>query len=220
MSVAVLVSGLVYLWGAERGVRTLVYLLKPGTMALMIGIALWGAVSRPGVPYGWLVLIGLLCSVAGDIFLMLPKERFLAGLSAFLLAHLCYLAAFWYGLPWRPTAVEGLIGLALLTLGAAMFGRLRRSLRERGRRALVLPVGLYILVISAMVWSAARSLTAGPGVPFSPPLVTAGALLFYLSDAALAWDKFVRPLPRRHLLVMGAYFTAQYFIAISAGGAA
>lgn len=35
-------------------------------------------------------LLALLFSLLGDIFLMLPRERFLAGLGAFLLAHLAY----------------------------------------------------------------------------------------------------------------------------------
>ncbi|NIW49240.1 MAG: lysoplasmalogenase, partial [Gammaproteobacteria bacterium] len=36
-------------------------------------------------------LIGLALSLAGDIFLMLPDEKFIAGLVSFLLAHLAYI---------------------------------------------------------------------------------------------------------------------------------
>ena len=32
--------------------------------------------------------------MAGDIFLMLPRERFIAGLVAFLLAHVAYVVGF------------------------------------------------------------------------------------------------------------------------------
>ena len=71
--------------------RTLGYLTKPGTM---IAIFLWLIWIWPeGValgPLGWFAA-GLLLSLLGDIFLMLPREQFMAGLVAFLLGHIAYI---------------------------------------------------------------------------------------------------------------------------------
>ena len=39
----------------------------------------------------WFVAALVLC-LAGDVFLMLPKDLFVAGLASFLLGHLCYVA--------------------------------------------------------------------------------------------------------------------------------
>ena len=61
---AILVSGLVYLWAVTAGVRPLVYVLKPGTMALIIALA-WGRVGAS--VYDRAVLVGLLFSVVGDV---------------------------------------------------------------------------------------------------------------------------------------------------------
>ncbi len=64
-----------------------VYLLKPLTMVFILLIVVqagWPDFSR----YKVAILAGLVCSLAGDVFLMLPSDRFIAGLVSFLLAHL------------------------------------------------------------------------------------------------------------------------------------
>ena len=76
-------------WAAvARGWKVLSYIAKPAVMVCLIA---W-----LGVNGGWSGVLlwftaGLIFSLAGDIFLMLPKERFVAGLVAFLLAHLAYI---------------------------------------------------------------------------------------------------------------------------------
>lgn len=39
LTTALAVSGLVYIWAATRGLRAVVYVLKPGTMALILALA-------------------------------------------------------------------------------------------------------------------------------------------------------------------------------------
>lgn len=177
------------------------YLCKPATIGL---ISLLAAVGLPDAGrYGWLVLIGLLCSAAGDLFLLRP-DRFLHGLIAFFAAHLWYLSAFWRPRPPGLAEVALLLGLALA--GALLFTRIQRGVVEQGRRGMLLPVALYIAAISAMAYAACST---------RQPLLILGAALFYLSDTILAWDRFVRPLPWGDLAVMATYFTAQYLIALS-----
>ena len=47
--------------------------------------------------YAGFILAGLVFSLAGDVFLMLPSDQFMAGLVSFLIAHLFYIAAFTAG---------------------------------------------------------------------------------------------------------------------------
>jgi uncharacterized membrane protein YhhN len=150
------------------------------------------------------IIIGLLFSVVGDVFLMLPSDRFLYGLLAFLLAHTSYMVAFLQ----LPSLEEGNYLLtALLTLVAFLFLlRLHKGVLAQGGKRLLVAVTFYILLISSMVWLA--FLTDNPW------LITA-AILFYISDATLAWDRFVRPLHHRSYLVMSTYFGAQYLFACS-----
>lgn len=68
------------------------------------------------------------------------------------------------------------------------------------------PVVAYMGVISAMVVAA-----FGRTVPVG----IAGALLFYVSDATLAWNRFVTDLPRGDLAVMVTYHLAQVALVAS-----
>ena len=71
----------------SRGIRALEYVAKPATLLALLAYAAFGHASP------WLVA-ALVFSLLGDIFLMLPADLFLAGLAAFLIAHLAYIGAF------------------------------------------------------------------------------------------------------------------------------
>src|SRR5512134_346114 len=79
---------------AERvGARTQVYVFKPLTTLVILLIALLSPPPyRPG--YHIPIVLGLLFSLVGDVLLMLPRDRFLAGLLSFLAALVCYTVAF------------------------------------------------------------------------------------------------------------------------------
>ena len=72
--------------------RTLHYIFKPLTMVILIVTLISsGSVNST---FTYLMLAGLVLSLCGDVFLMLPKDRFKAGLVTFLLAQIAYIAAF------------------------------------------------------------------------------------------------------------------------------
>src|SRR5690606_15697068 len=72
-----------------RGDRRTEYIAKPLTMVVLIGAAL---VLDPahGTARTWFVA-ALALSLLGDVFLMLPRDRFVPGLASFLLAHIAYI---------------------------------------------------------------------------------------------------------------------------------
>src|SRR5512136_1237152 len=70
-----------------------VYVFKPLTTILIILTACMADVSF-SLPYQRFILSGLLFSLAGDVFLMLPEDRFIPGLVSFLIAHVFYITAF------------------------------------------------------------------------------------------------------------------------------
>src|SRR3989442_1606771 len=77
----------------DSGQRRNVYIFKPLTMVFIILIAL---AKTPGdlSLYKNMIILGLFCSLIGDIFLMLPSDEFIPGLVSFLIAHLFYIIAF------------------------------------------------------------------------------------------------------------------------------
>jgi uncharacterized membrane protein YhhN len=203
LSTLVLASALLNIRAEQRGERRQVYLFKPLTTALIVLIALQGRHANDGA-YGWLVVSGLVCSLAGDVFLMLPRDRFVEGLSSFLFAHLFYIAAFTLG----GVRVSGWAAVPLLLYGVWMLGLLWPRLGK-----LKAPLVVYVAVILFMaLQSASRWLTAGG---WGSAEACAGALLFVTSDSALAWNRFMGEFRGAQVFILGTYFAAQWLIALS-----
>ncbi len=66
-----------------RGTKPLEYVCKPATLAALVGVALTLDPVHSDVR-AWFVA-ALVLSLAGDVFLMLPGDRFIPGLISFLL---------------------------------------------------------------------------------------------------------------------------------------
>lgn len=205
-------TSLAYLAHTGRPVSAWRTALKAGGIGALVPLPLL-ALSMPGTPGTALILLAaaLLFSCLGDIFLALKNDprNFSRGLGAFLISHLFYLAVM---LPLAsasgglPSALSDLqwAGIALLALMAGgvlawlwpVLGRLR------------LAVTAYLGVISAM--AAAALCVAG-----AAPWLGLGALLFVLSDALIAIDKFRRPVPFRGPAIWITYYAGQVLIAAS-----
>lgn len=211
LSLLALVCGLLCIRAEVRGERRALYLSKPGTMLCVIAIASLGSGS-PADLYTRAILVGLLFSLAGDVWLMLPSDRFAAGLASFFVAHLCYVTAF--AGPEGPRG--GPLGLLLFVAAAClMLALLLPGVRGGALRAAVVT---YVAAIAAMGWQATERAQdlADPGAQ----LAAAGALLFLCSDSALAWNRFRRPFRRAETVVLSTYFAGQWLIALSTGAAA
>ena len=75
-----------------RDSRRLEYWCKPGaTMALVVVAA---TLNPTNLDARALIVVALVASLAGDVFLMLPKDHFVAGLGAFFIAQVLYAVAF------------------------------------------------------------------------------------------------------------------------------
>lgn len=76
----------------DRGPRWMFYLSKPTPILLMaLSIVI---TPNPLSDFAWWIVAGLLLSALGDILLMHPKDKFVSGLLAFLLAHIAYTLGF------------------------------------------------------------------------------------------------------------------------------
>lgn len=195
--------------------RRLEYIAKPGVMLALLawlGAHAWRAGAHPGgeLPLA-LFAAGLALSLAGDVFLMLPPRYFLAGLVAFLLGHVAYIAAFnANGLPPLEAALLAAVPVALAALWITR--RVLAGLKAGGRPRLRGPVVAYIVVISLMVVSALATLARPDWMGGAAVLASIGALLFMLSDTLLAWDRFVQPLPNGRLMNITTYHVGQLLL--------
>ena len=185
---------------------------KPGVMLLLLAW-LWSTGGVRG-DLAWFAL-GLVFSLAGDVFLVLPKEQFIPGLISFLLAHLSYIAGFNRSLP--PFNLASLSLLILVGLTALRVVRaIVEGMEATGHARLKGAVLAYTGIISLMLLSALLTLVRTEWLEENAWLVSAGAILFFISDALLAWNKFVLPVRSGRLAVMVTYHSGQVLLILGA----
>lgn len=165
------------------------------TLMLFLAVFSDAVFSYSNGKAGVLVSFGLLAGVLGDFFLEFERF-FIYGMVAFLLGHMFYVFGFYM--------MGGLPSLSLLILvlatGVVYFLFIKKFLGKDK-----FAVFLYVLAICTMV-----AFSSSVNV-----LTFSGAVLFFLSDAILAFDKYVRKVPSRDLLVLSTYFAGQLLIALS-----
>ena len=197
---------------ADRQIKPLEYVTKPATMLAL----LWWIGSSVGLGGSMLWFsLGVVFCLAGDVFLMIPRDMFIFGLVAFLLGHISYTI----GLNNQAPFINfwGVIFIIVLGVFSGwLYPKLVKGLVAKDKSGLKIPVLVYSLVISLMVYSACMTWTR-PGWPVSAALsVSLGAILFFASDSMLAWDRFITPLSHARLKVMMTYHLGQFGIILGA----
>lgn len=149
----------------------------------------------------WLVG-ALLFSAAGDFLLAMPwwEPSFVLGLAAFLLAHLCYLAAL---IPLvAPSGPRTIAAAVTVVACVALLVWFWPSLAAMG---MTVPVTVYIAVLGAMVCAALMARL--------PTIWTAvGAVCFAVSDAMIGISEFVRGDQLLAVPIWWAYAVSQVLI--------
>lgn len=210
--IIVLVLAIVNWIASDQKWTIVIYITKPATMLALLwwiwlGVG-WGSAML------WFTLGAILC-LAGDIFLMVPKDMFLYGLVSFLLGHVCYIIGLNNTAPYF--SLWG--GVLVILLGAYLvwlYPKLAGGLGEKGKAALKIPVLVYSLVISLMVYSALMTWNRSGWSTIAALLVSLGAVFFFTSDSMLAWDRFLKPLSHARLKVMLTYHLGQIGIIVGA----
>ncbi|MGD8457898.1 MAG: lysoplasmalogenase [Anaerolineales bacterium] len=202
---------------ANNEYRRLEYFVKPLTMIALIAWVLTSMIEIGNPPPNLIwIAIGLVLCLFGDIFLMLPpKKWFLPGLVAFLLGHIAYIIGFRVMSIIEGTTIPAIfLLLIILIVGGSVFSRLKGGLIASGKNNLILPVGIYSIVISYMLFSAAYSFLNPAWETTNTYLVAFGALLFFISDVLNAWSRFIFSFKSARLIVMVTYHLGQIGIAV------
>ncbi|MCF6293872.1 MAG: lysoplasmalogenase, partial [Robiginitomaculum sp.] len=143
--------------------------------------------------------LALVFSGVGDFALAANVQwTFAVGMAAFLIGHLFYLLVFSKTLrSWSELDLSRRTIIVLIGLYALVMGAI--VLPKTG--ALMPAIAVYFIVLSLM---AAASFAAK-----IPRWTRIGALLFVISDTLIGIDKFLTPIEFRHLSVMSEYYSAQ-----------
>jgi uncharacterized membrane protein YhhN len=190
--------------GRRRG--WLEAIAKPATLIALIGAAVAGQPSQPGV-HGWLIA-ALGFGLCGDIALMLEHRinaegLFMLGLASFLLGHLCYIVSMLRHGTDRLGITLGLL-LALTILLAFGFQVILGAVHEAGP-SLAVAVAVYIAALGSMLVL---------GIGTSSLWIAYGAIAFMASDLTLGSDRFIAPKPWSQLTVVITYHVAQLLLLI------
>jgi uncharacterized membrane protein YhhN len=142
------------------------------------------------VTTSWVVAAAMALWAAGD-WALLSERRFLAGLVSFLLGHLLFIGAL------APSSYGAFHPAAVAAITVAVVGMLALLLpRVDGVLRLAVPV--YALALGAMALVVSTLGTLG----------ATGGVLFVISDATLALDKFRGRIPGAVYGVITTYYAA------------
>jgi alkenylglycerophosphocholine hydrolase len=166
-------------------------------------ILAWTLVSRQD-RFARLISLALGFCLVGDILLEFRTTLFLPGLVAYLVGHIMFIAAFLSDT--RQPAVLRLIPIALWI--ATDFWII-----YPGLGAMMIPVGIYVVVIGVMVWRAATRVGSHGETYWSEWSGLVGAFLFAFSDSLIALDRFYVPMESARYVIILTYWAALVLLA-------
>lgn len=153
-----------------------------------------------------LISIALFFSMIGDI-LLIKKNLFIPGMLFFMLAHIFYIIRF-KEYKWQlPSYIFIIIGAISILFGSFLTIKMPKD----KKKGLIIPLWCYILAISLMLLSA---INFEFNIKRIFPYYFIGAILFYISDAILSIDSFVKKFKISMLFVLITYYFAQMFISL------
>lgn len=202
--IVVIITAFGFVWADYNNRKSLVYILKPATTLLIIILAILQDHSASD-NYKIFIVTGLIFSLIGDVFLMLPRDRFILGLVSFFIAHIFYIGAFTSGfntlfdLIYSVPAI--IFAISFLWLIIPKTGKLK------------VPVIVYAIMLVLFLWQAT-------GRYFSIVSISAiysftGAVLFIISDSVLGYSRFVRSVKSNTIAIHSTYWGAQLLLALS-----
>ncbi len=199
----IIISFLIVLtiFAKQIGKQKLFFVAKPLTMLFIIAIPLLELREEYSV-YAYLIMTGLIFSLLGDLYLLFPDKYFSNGLYSFLVAHILYIFAF------NQNISEYCFGITFPILLFIFFVMKKLSPKLGGMKY---PVWIYIIVISIMLYSALNMDKQMGAITF----VSIGAILFAISDTALAFNKFNKKFRLAEPIILSTYFIAQLLFALS-----
>ncbi len=188
-----------------RRITPLEYIAKP-TATLAIGAL---AVNAAPAEVRVLVIAAFSLCLLGDVLLMMPKDRFVGGLTAFLLGHAAFIGVFaqiGWSEPTPPVAYVA-VGLAAAAVAVVAVRILPRA--HSVDRKLSWAVAAYILTIFSMFVAA---------VATDRPVLGVGAFVFMSSDALIGFRRFSRLAESANVAIMILYHTALALLAFGIAG--
>jgi uncharacterized membrane protein YhhN len=203
--------------------RKVEVVFKPLSMLMVI---LWTLAAS-----GWafnllliLLLVAQLAGLTGDVLLLLSPRWFLLGLGAFLIGHLVYIGLMGeqIHLVVRAGGLQaGWVGWLVLVvvLFAVMLALFYHFIAPKSPRltmplTLWIPIQVYGWILGGLVIASLLVTITAESVSLPVLFLPVGALLFFVSDSLLAYDRYKRKMPKIRAWIMVTYHLAQFCLAV------
>jgi hypothetical protein len=168
-------------------------------------------VSTRARGFAWWITGGLVAATAADVCSNPPVSRLTEGLAAWCVVQVCYIYAFRRRADIRDREVVFPLVVGVGAVWAALAYVAERVAVPVPR----LLLALYAVLELRMLWSALLLRRSWIGAPSVPVRVTAGAVLFVLSDCLIVLDHTVAHAPLLPCVVL-TYLSAQRLMADAA----
>jgi uncharacterized membrane protein YhhN len=180
------------------------YFIKPVPVTLLI-IYMIVFILTGKIELVYLMLaMSLIFCLAGDVLLLFDK-LFMIGVASFLFGHITYSVAFFK----NGFELPVFFPICIITAGIAMGIYISQKMDKETRKKILIPVWIYIIAISTML---VLAINRDYVVRSSFSLLSVGAVSFFLSDAILSYNRFVRPFKLAGLLIHVTYYGGQILI--------
>ena len=187
----------------RRNQRMMQWLAKPAASTVFVAFGLMRADF--GSAFDLYMVAGLVLGMAGDI-LLIEARTFRLGLLTFLAGHAAYIIAFDRAQSWSSWS---LVVLLPMVVAAVFVARWLWPFASSMRGAVL----AYIVVISVMAWGGIALSISGS----LPVIAGIGATLFFLSDLAVARQRFVQTAFLNRAVGLPAYYAGQMLLALTIG---
>jgi len=199
------ISGLVHLVASKKDDKALRAHSKGFILASLLAYYLCGA-----DPVQWTIVLALIFSWFGDLFLILPGVKwFTVGGISFMISHFFFALSYsaHIDLTKVPVWLCAIVAVIYLFLVFIVF----RGLKPYLSKKLFYPMYLYLLINGFMNFSAFLQLYSLPCL--ATVITFIGALLFFASDSILFYVRFnTNTRWKNHFPVMLTYIFAEFLI--------
>jgi hypothetical protein len=193
--------------------KFLEYITKTATLIALMAF-IWnlrqGVIFRENV--NWL-LLAIFFSLIGNVLLMALPNSLTPGLIAFSLALISYILTLHIPLP----AINLAIAIIIVMVGMTsyqIYRRISQGLGNSREVTLKVLIPIYMVILSMMVIFSMLTLVSSGWEYYRALLLSAGALLFLISNIWYAWDRFVEPLKWGRLRVTISFHLGQCLLCL------